>query len=51
VRRAQHDRVRQALENQIVEVTPTAGDEAQILPALGSITYNRTHEHNQERGS
>jgi hypothetical protein len=41
VRRAQHDGMRQSLENEIVEIAPAAGDKSKIFPAFGGVANNR----------
>ena len=57
MRRAQHDRLHQTLEGEIVEIAPTAGDEPQILAALRCIANDRARrchlgpDRHHERGS
>jgi hypothetical protein len=45
MRRAQHHRMYQTLENEIVEILAAASQETQILPALGPVADHRPSRH------
>ena len=45
MRRAQHDRMRQAFEDQVIEIMSAPGNKTQILAPLGSVADHRAGRH------